>query len=98
MRWLKRIIMIVAMLVLLVLGAAFSAQNGDLVTLDLLIAILPPTRLATLILISFALGGLAGMVTASAAMMRVRMGLHTLQRRLQASEQELHRLRAMTKS
>lgn len=98
MRWIKRIIAVAAMLVVLVIGISFAVQNGAQVKLDLLVMQLPPLRVATLLLIAFALGGLAGLGAGSLALFRMQAARRGMQRRLQRCEQELGQLRTTAKS
>lgn len=98
MRWIKRIIAVAAMLMVLVAGVSFAVQNGARVTLDLLVMQLPPLRIATLLLVAFALGGLAGIGAGSVALLRLQAARRGMQRRLQRCEQELDQLRATAKS
>lgn len=98
MRWIKRVIAVIALLLVLAVGVLFSVQNGATVSLDLLFIQLPPLRLATLLMLAFAAGGLAGLGAASIALLRLQTLRRGMQRRLQRCERELGELRAAAKS
>src|SRR5690625_6827748 len=83
MRRLKQLVMALILLLVQLLGVAFAAQNGTRVDVDLLLVQLPSTRLATLVLIAFVAGGLAGLGSSSLAL--ARMGLDRKSTRLNSS-------------
>lgn len=98
MRWVKRVVAVVALLAVLAIGALFAVQNETQVAIDLLVITLPPMRIATLLLLTFAVGGVIGVIISSLTMVQLQANQRGLQRRLARSEEELARLRTMAKS
>jgi len=98
MHRLKQLVMALILLLVLLLGVAFAAQNGTRVDVDLLLVQLPSTRLATLVLIAFVAGGLAGLGSSSLALARMGLGRRRLERQLERCERQLQELRVGSKS
>lgn len=93
MRWIRRLLVIIVLLLVLAFGLLFSLQNGARVPLDLLVAQLQERPLAVWLLVAFALGGVAGMVVSSVALVRLQASRFRLRRRLEACEKELSGLK-----
>jgi lipopolysaccharide assembly protein A len=95
MRWLRRLLITIILLLVLVFGLLFSLQNAATVPLDLLVAQLTARPLAVWLLIFFALGGLAGLVASSVALIRLQASRFRLRRRLESCERELSELKSV---
>ena len=94
MRALQRWLVLVLLLMVLALGVLFSMQNTDKAALDLLIIQLPEQRISLWVLLAFVVGGIAGLLVSSVAMIRLKSQFLLLQRRLDRREKELSSLRA----
>lgn len=93
-RALQRWLVIVLLIVVLAFGVLFSMQNTDKAALDLLVIQLPEQRVSLWVLLAFVVGGVAGLLVSSAAMIRLKSQSLLLQRRLDKREKELTKLGA----
>ncbi|TCO76116.1 lipopolysaccharide assembly protein LapA domain-containing protein [Chromatocurvus halotolerans] len=75
------------------LGVLFALQNDVAVPLDLLVYRFAPRSLALWVLAAFALGGLCGVLVASAVSLRLRTRMRLLNRQLTRAQSEADRLR-----
>lgn len=82
MLFLKRLSIILLLLVVLLLGALFSVQNGTPVPLDLLAVQLAPRPVALWLLAAFTAGGLAGVAVSMVAIVKLKSGQGRLRRQL----------------
>ena len=82
MRYLKRWLAYLLLVIVLAFGVLFSVQNTVAVPLDLLLVQLSEQRLALWILLAFALGGVVGMLISSAAILQLKSQSLLLQRKL----------------
>jgi putative membrane protein len=96
MRWLRRLVAIIVLLLVLAFGLLFSLQNTAPVPLDLLVAQLNARPLAVWLLLAFAVGGLLGVLVGSAALIRLQTSRFRLRRRLETCEKELSELKSLT--
>ena len=83
MRLVKRLLVLIFLICVLFFGVLFSIQNTDQVALDLLLVQLPEQRLSLWVLLSFALGGVVGMLISAAAILTLKSQNLVLQRKLQ---------------
>jgi len=60
MRWIRRVLVVVVLLLVLIFGLLFSLQNAQSVPLDLLVLQLQARPIAVWLLATFAFGGVAG--------------------------------------
>ena len=88
-RWLGYTVL----LLVLAFGVLFAIQNTATVPLDLLLVRLPEQSIALWVLLAFALGGVAGLLVSSVALVRLKSRLLLLQRRLEKQGRELDHLR-----
>lgn len=93
MRWIRRFLIVFLLLLVLVFGLLFSLQNAQNVPLDLLALQLRERPLAVWLLAAFAVGGVAGMLAGSAALIRLQANRYRLRRRLEHCERELAELK-----
>lgn len=93
MRWLARALIALLLLLVLIFGLLFSLQNSQSVPLDLLALQLGDRPLAVWLLAAFALGGFAGMLASSIALIRLQANRYRLRRRLEICEKELSELK-----
>jgi len=93
MRWIRRALIALLLLVVLIFGLLFSLQNAQGVPLDLLALQLHERPLAVWLLAAFALGGFAGMLASSVALIRLQANRYRLRRRLEHCERELSELK-----
>lgn len=94
MRWLLRLLILILLLLVLAFGLLFSVQNAQGVPLDLLALQLRERPLAVWLLAAFALGGFAGMLASSVALIRLQTNRYRLRRRLEQCERELADLKS----
>jgi len=93
MRWIRRALIAILLLLVLVFGLLFSLQNVQSVPLDLIALQLHERPLAVWLLAAFALGGLAGLAAGSIALVKLQANRYRLRRRLETCERELSELR-----
>lgn len=93
MRWIRRLLSALLLLLVLVFGLLFSLQNAQVVPLDLLAMQLRERPLAVWVLAAFALGGFAGLLASSVALVRLQASRYRLRRRLESCEKELTALK-----
>jgi putative membrane protein len=82
MKYLKNIVYFAGFAALLLLGAAFAAQNTATVPLDLLVVSLPEHSIALWVLLAFGVGGIIGMLTSMGLVLRLRTTLLRVNRQL----------------
>ncbi len=92
--WLKRLLVLVAFLVLLVFFVNFTSVNTQLVSLDLVGMILPEISLSTLVMVPFVLGGLVGLLVSSLVVARLVYSNKSLGRKLARRDNEIQKLRS----
>lgn len=95
MRWIRRTLIILLLLLVLIFGLLFSLQNSQSVPLDLVAMQLGDRPLSVWLFAAFALGGCAGMIAASAALLRLQANRYRLRRRLDQCERELAALKGI---
>ncbi|MDB6062062.1 MAG: hypothetical protein JWM78_2165 [Verrucomicrobiaceae bacterium] len=95
MRWIRRFLIVLLLLLVLIFGLLFSLQNAQSVPLDLLALQLRERPLAVWLLVAFAVGGIAGMIASSAALLRLQANRYRLRRRLEQCERELAELKGV---
>lgn len=93
MRSIRRILIALLLALVLVFGLLFSVSNTQSVPLDLLVLHLNERPLAVWLLAAFALGGVAGMLAGSIALLRLQANRYRLRRRLETCERELSELK-----
>lgn len=93
MRWIRRALIALLLLLVLIFGLLFSLQNAQSVPLDLLALQLRDRPLAVWLLVAFALGGFTGMLASSVALIRLQANRYRLRRRLEICEKELSELK-----
>lgn len=94
MRWIRRVLIALLLLLVLAFGLLFSVQNKQVVPLDLLALQLSERPLAVWLIAAFALGGFAGLAAGSVALVKLQANRYRLRRRLEVCERELSELRS----
>jgi uncharacterized integral membrane protein len=89
MRWMWRLLVVILLLLVLAFGLLFALQNAVEVPVDLLVLQLSERPLATWLILSFALGGIAGQAAGSFALLRLQASRAQLKRRLDHCEKQL---------
>ncbi len=93
MRWIRRVLIAILLLLVLIFGLLFSLQNAQGIPLDLIALQLRERPLAVWLLAAFAFGGLAGLAAGSVALVKLQANRYRLRRRLESCERELSELR-----
>ena len=93
MRWVRRAVVAIVLLLVLAFGLLFSLQNAQGVPLDLLAVQLRERPLAVWLLAAFVLGGLAGLAAGAFALVKLQANRYRLRKRLETCERELSELR-----
>lgn len=91
MRLIRSILVLLLLLLVLVVGLLFTIQNDVLVPLNILVAELPAQRLSTWIILTFFVGGLAGLAASSIVILRLQASRLRLRRLLSAQKTKLAR-------
>ncbi len=94
MRWIRRVLVVVLLLLVLIFGLLVSLQNAQSVPLDLLIFQLQARPIAVWLLATFALGGVLGLLVGSVALLRSQASRYRLRRRLENCEKALSELKS----
>lgn len=93
MRWIRRVLIAILLLLVLAFGLLFSLQNGQSVPLDLVAMRLSDRPLAVWLLAAFVFGGFSGLAAGSLALVRLQANRYRLRRRLEVCERELSELK-----
>jgi putative membrane protein len=93
MRGIRRLLIVAVLLLVLIAGLLFALQNAATVPLDLLVVELAEQPLVVWLYLSFACGGLAGMLVSSVALVRLQAGRVRLKQRLASCEKQLSELK-----
>ena len=93
MKQLRTLFTVLILLAGIALGVMFALQNKQAVPLDVLVFTFAPRSLALWILVSFALGGLAGLLVSWLYLLRARAALGASRRQLVRTRAELEELR-----
>lgn len=94
MRWITRLLWLIALFMVAALGVLFSVQNDTPVPLDLLVVQLPALDVSIWLICALALGVVLGMLAATLALLKLAAAKASLRRQLTQCERELARLRA----
>lgn len=95
MRWLKRLVTLLVLVLVLAGGLLFSLQNATSVPVDLLVYQTVERPVSVWLLMAFTLGGVVGLVVGSAALVKVQSSRLRLRRQLEACEKELAQLKIL---
>lgn len=95
MRWLKRLLTTVILVLVLTGGLLFALQNSTTMPVDLLVYKTAERPLSVWLLVAFALGGVIGLIVGSLALLKVQAGRLRLRRQLDACEKELAQLKTL---
>ncbi len=88
------LIKLLIILVLIIIGAAFAVQNGDSVTLNYYFGNLD-LPLSLLLIATLILGALAGMLSATGSILRLKRENAELRRKSKVVSEEVENLRAI---
>ncbi len=86
MAWIRSLLGLVIVLAIVAFGVLFSLANDEPIGVDLLFAQLPEQGLALWLVLTFFVGGLAGMGSATLALLKLRAGNLRLQQRIKKLE------------
>jgi len=92
-RWLKKIVLVLVLLVVALLGLFLSIDNPTPVTPTLLNLTLPEWSLAKWLIVAFAAGGVVGVIINAIAVIALRTRLGAARRKLAAVNKELSQIR-----
>ncbi len=90
----RRIMTIILFVIVLILGAGFSAINLTPVDINYYLGVLS-LPLSVVIIIAIILGSLLGALALSTTILRLKYENHRLRKKLANSEQEIERLRIL---
>lgn len=92
--WLKRLVILLGSLLLLIILVNFIVANPQLVIFDLAGFLLPEVKVSSVVVISFIMGGLFGLLVSLLAMTRLRLANASFKRKLERRDAEIQKLRA----
>ncbi|WP_422133898.1 lipopolysaccharide assembly protein LapA domain-containing protein [Endozoicomonas sp. ALD040] len=92
--WLKRLVILLGSLLLLIILVNFIVANPQLVRFDLAGFLLPEVKVSSVVVISFIMGGLFGLLVSLVAMTRLRLANASFKRKLGRRDAEIQKLRA----
>ncbi len=93
MSLIRRVIIVAFALVILLVGVLFSSLNSQKVVIHFLVYETPEFYLSFWIIASFALGGLIGVLSSSATIIRLKTGRKRSDKKVKRSESEIIRLK-----
>ena len=93
MKFFRKLLTVVIVLIMVGVGVLFALQNKAPVPLDMLLYTFEPQSLALWVLGAFALGGVLGMVVSSVILVRMRATLSSSKRQLDKVRTEVSALR-----
>jgi len=93
MSLIRRVLIVAFALIILLVGVLFSSHNNQMVVIDFLVYKTPEFYLSFWIIASFALGGLIGVLSSSATIIRLKTGQKRSNKKIKRSESELVRLK-----
>ena len=92
--WLKRLVILLGSLILLVILINFIVVNPQLIRFDLAGLSLPEVKASSVVVISFIMGGLFGLMVSLVTIMRLRLVNASFKRKLDRRDAEIQKLRA----
>ncbi|WP_062270489.1 lipopolysaccharide assembly protein LapA domain-containing protein [Endozoicomonas arenosclerae] len=92
--WLKWLLILLGSLVLLVILVNFIVANPQLIQFDLAGFSLPEVKASSVVVISFIMGGLFGLLVSLGAITRLRWSNASFKRKLGRRDAEIQKLRA----
>ncbi|MGI9280986.1 MAG: lipopolysaccharide assembly protein LapA domain-containing protein [Endozoicomonas sp.] len=92
--WLKRLVILLGSLILLVILVNFIVANPQLIRFDLAGLSLPEVKASSVVVISFIMGGLFGLMVSLVAITRLRLVNASFKRKLDRRDAEIQKLRA----
>lgn len=93
MRFLKRLIVVVLVLLVLLAGILFTLHNMTPVNIDLIFFTLPQASLSLWLLGAFAVGGFLGVLLSSVVVLSLKTRLYYLNKKMVSTRQEINKLR-----
>lgn len=93
MRFLKRLIVVLLVLLVILVGVLFTLHNMTPVKIDLVFFTLPEASLSLWLLGAFALGGFAGIFISSVMLLSLKTKLYYLNKKVASTRQELNKIR-----
>lgn len=93
MRFIKRLIVVLLVLLVILAGILFTLHNMTPVNIDLIFFTLPEASLSIWLLGAFALGGFVGILFSSLMLFSLKTRLYYLNKKVASSREELNKLR-----
>ena len=93
MVWIKRLFAVIIFLLMLMLLVSFTASNTGEVQLELLGWHIVPLKISSLVVVSFILGGVTGLLVSVLSISRLRLRNASLLRKVRRRDEELQKLR-----
>ncbi|MGI9276974.1 MAG: lipopolysaccharide assembly protein LapA domain-containing protein [Endozoicomonas sp.] len=92
--WIKRLLLLAAVLVLLVVLVNFIVANPQMIQFQFSGMQLPMVKVSSVVVISFILGSVIGLLMSLLTVTRLRLANASYKRKLGRRDAELHKLRA----
>lgn len=93
LKWLKRVVLLVALAFFLFVGLFFAIRNGQVISLDLVIWQLPELSVALYMIIAFAIGVIMALASSSALLFRLNRHVRKKNKQLVSLQAEVDNLR-----
>lgn len=93
LKWLKRVVFGIVVILFLVVGIFFAIRNPQLIHLDLVFWQGPELSVALYSILSFSLGAIIALLIGSVSYLRSERQIRILNKRLEKSQHELDTLR-----
>ncbi|WP_417553006.1 lipopolysaccharide assembly protein LapA domain-containing protein [Marinomonas fungiae] len=93
LKWLKRVVLLVALAFFLFVGLFFAIRNGQVITLDLVLWQSPELSIALYMIIAFALGIVLALASSSALLFRLERNVRKKTKQLVNLQAEIDNLR-----
>ncbi|MBV1787035.1 LapA family protein [Marinobacterium sp. D7] len=94
MNWLKTLLATLIGLVIIAVGILFTVHNTAPVSIDLVFVQLPEATLSLWLILAFVTGGICGVLLSTLTILALKTRLHSAQRKVKSSREEIERLRA----
>lgn len=93
LKWLKRVVLLVALAFFLFVGLFFAIRNGQVISLDLVLWQSPELSVALYMIIAFAVGIVLALASSSALLFRLERTIRKQAKQLGSQQAEIDNLR-----
>lgn len=93
LKWLKRVVLLVALAFFLFIGLFFAIRNGQVISLDLVLWQSPELSVALYMIIAFAAGVVLALLSSSALLFRLERNIRKQTKQLISQQAEIDNLR-----